>query len=153
MTDQSRLDDGGLDILDFVEPVDSASAFASRFREIAAAVLVQIAMDETAPPYARIQAAKSILGYSDGTPERSRPLAVTDLRELSYNDRLRVLIELLNDRELRTSCRVRSRKPPPQHKPRHRRRSLHRRRWFDARGQHTRRQRPLISPARLRLLL
>ena len=101
MTNQPERDSAGaLDVLDCVEPVDSATAFATRFREVAAAVLIQVCMDETAAPHARVMAARAVLSYSDGRPGQARPLAVCDLSTLSYNDRLRVLIQLLGDPEL-----------------------------------------------------
>ena len=96
MTAQPERDGAGaLDIFDYVEPVDSAQRFATNFRDIAAAVLVQVAMDETASPHARIDAARAILSYSDGRPGQARPVTLGAVRTLEYDDKLRLFTMLI----------------------------------------------------------
>jgi uncharacterized protein (UPF0147 family) len=73
--------------------------FAQHYRLEAAAVLVQIARDETAPANARAAAAEKILAYSDGRPGASKAITVADLDLMSDEQRNELLNALLTKYE------------------------------------------------------
>jgi hypothetical protein len=69
--------------------------FAKNHRLDVAAVLVQIAQDESAPAAARASAAEKILAYSDGKPSQARQLTVGDLQAMPDELRMELLQALL----------------------------------------------------------
>jgi hypothetical protein len=75
---------------------DSLTRFAQTYRLEAAAVLVQVAKDESAPAAARSSAAEKILAYSDGKPSQARQLTVADLQSMPDNLRMELLQALLS---------------------------------------------------------
>src|SRR6266478_3759310 len=79
---------------------DSITRFARHYRLEAAAVLVQIAKDESAPPQARAAAAEKILAYSDGRPGAARSITVADLELMDDEQRQDLLHALLTRYEL-----------------------------------------------------
>jgi hypothetical protein len=74
---------------------DSVTKFAQRYRLEAAAVLVQIAKDESASPQARAAAAEKILLYSDGRPGPAKQVTVADLELMADEQRQDLLHALL----------------------------------------------------------
>src|SRR5215471_16677059 len=66
---------------------DSVTKFAQKNRLLGAAVLLQVASDESAPPNARVAAAEKILAYSDGRPGTSRRITLTDVASLNADQR------------------------------------------------------------------
>jgi hypothetical protein len=75
---------------------DSLIRFAQTYRLEAAAVLVQVAKDETAPAAARSSAAEKILAYSDGKPSQARQLTVGDLQAMPDDLKMELLQALLS---------------------------------------------------------
>src|SRR5215831_19846568 len=75
---------------------DSVTKFAQRFRLEAAATLVAVCRDESAPASARAVAAKDILSYSDGKPGQAKPVTVADVAAMSDDQRQELLNALLN---------------------------------------------------------
>ena len=68
------------------DATDSITRFAQHYRLEAAAVLVQIAKDENAPPQARQAAAEKILAYSDGRPATAKPVTSADVATMPIDD-------------------------------------------------------------------
>jgi len=66
---------------------DSVTKFAQKNRLLAAAALLQVTGDESAPPNARVAAAEKILAYSDGRPGTSRRITLTDVAALTADQR------------------------------------------------------------------
>src|SRR5215469_13505964 len=66
---------------------DSVTKFAQKNRLLAAAALLQVTGDESAPPNARVAAAEKILAYSDGRPGISRRITLTDVASLTADQR------------------------------------------------------------------
>lgn len=73
----------------------SIGHFAKRFRNEAAACLIQIIRDERASPNARAQAARDILSYSDGKPGTAQPITVASLASLSPDERHELFAALI----------------------------------------------------------
>ena len=69
--------------------------FAQGYRLEAAAVLVQIAKDESAPAASRVASAERILAYSDGKPSQARSLTVADVGQMTPELRRELLHALL----------------------------------------------------------
>jgi hypothetical protein len=65
--------------------------FARRYRETAAAALIDIIQDPNAPASSRAQAARDILSYSDGRPGQAKPITVADLGNMSDEQRRELL--------------------------------------------------------------
>jgi hypothetical protein len=78
----------------------SITQFAAKYRHTAAAVLVQIAMDEAQPAAARAACAEKILAYSDGRPGASKAITVADLELMSDEQRRDLLNALLTRYEV-----------------------------------------------------
>ena len=74
---------------------DDLTQFAQTYRLDAAAVLVQIAKDESVPAAARASAAEKILAYSDGRPVTAKPMTVADIAAMSPDLRSELLYALL----------------------------------------------------------
>jgi hypothetical protein len=73
--------------------------FAEKFRLDAAAALVQICRDETAPAAARAQAARDILAYSVGRPQAAKQITVADVGRMTDQERGELLHVLLTHYE------------------------------------------------------
>jgi hypothetical protein len=74
---------------------DELIKFARKYRTVAAAALVQIVSDESAPAAARISAAERILSYSDGRPGQARPVTVADIARMDDDQRFELLNALV----------------------------------------------------------
>jgi hypothetical protein len=80
---------------------DELMTFARRFRQTAAATLVQICSDEQAPPAARAGAATKILEYADGRPGIAKPITTADIHRMAPEHRLALLGALMEHEETR----------------------------------------------------
>jgi hypothetical protein len=78
---------------------DEVVRVARHFRVEAAACLVAIIRDETAPASARANAAEKILLYSDGRPGPAKQIAVADLASLTLDEKLELLLALVTQIE------------------------------------------------------
>ena len=82
--------------------------FAKNHRLDVAAVLVQIARDESAPAAARASAAERILAYSDGRPGQARQLTTADLASMSSDLRAELLHALLTYDDITLPARIKA---------------------------------------------
>jgi hypothetical protein len=66
---------------------DEVARIARRYRVEAAATLIAVCRSETAPAAARAQAASRLLEYAEGRPATARQIAVSDLENMTGEQR------------------------------------------------------------------
>jgi hypothetical protein len=74
---------------------DAIASFAKRYRQEAAAALITVIRDDTAPASARTAAAERILAYSDGRPQAAKQITVADIGRMTEEQRQELLRALL----------------------------------------------------------
>src|SRR4051794_3439851 len=75
---------------------DEVARLAKRYRIEAAGTLIAVCRNERAPASARAQAAAKLLEYSDGRPGQSRQVTVTDLAQMTDDQREELFHALLH---------------------------------------------------------
>jgi hypothetical protein len=75
---------------------DDLTSFARKYRQEAAAALVTVIRDDTAPASARTAAAERILAYANGRPQAAKQITVVDIGRMTEEERMELFQALLH---------------------------------------------------------